>query len=180
MSLFPPVRRIITSHAPTSDASEAETEVLVHLKDVHPKPLQTPDNPSASEAYIGSLWTNTHPAINTYSYESDEAEKAQGRLVIPGGSNVQVTDIAPNVSVGMHRTPSVDYNIIILGQAILITPDGKGGVRETNMGPGDIVIQRGTLHAWRAGPEGVRWITVLVHAERVKGPDGRELADVEL
>jgi hypothetical protein len=80
----------------------------------------------------------------------------------------------------MHRTPSIDYNIIVKGEATLITPDGNGGTVETLAKPGDVVVQRGTLHAWRAGPEGVRWICVLISAERVEGEDGKDLPDVAL
>ncbi len=43
----------------------------------------------------------------------------------------------------MHRTPTLDYVIILSGELYLIMEDG-----ETKLGPGDIVIQRGTDHAW--------------------------------
>jgi hypothetical protein len=179
MSLFGPQRRIVTSHGPLQGETQ-EPPVVVHTDEIAPRAIRTPENPTGLEAWIAPIWTNTHPAINTYGMERDEADEAQGRLVIPGGSNLQVTDLAPNVAVGMHRTPSIDYNIIVKGEATLITPDGNGGTVETLARPGDVVVQRGTLHAWRAGPEGVRWICVLISAERVKGEDGKELPDVEL
>lgn len=32
--------------------------------------------------------------------------------------------------------------------------------------PGDVVIQRGTVHAWKnPGPGWVRWITIVIDAE---------------
>jgi mannose-6-phosphate isomerase-like protein (cupin superfamily) len=43
----------------------------------------------------------------------------------------------------MHRTESVDYGIVIEGQVTLILDD-----TETTLEPGDVVIQRGTNHAW--------------------------------
>jgi mannose-6-phosphate isomerase-like protein (cupin superfamily) len=43
----------------------------------------------------------------------------------------------------MHRTESVDYGIVIEGQITLILDDS-----ETLLNPGDVVIQRGTNHAW--------------------------------
>jgi hypothetical protein len=179
MSLFGPQRRIVTSHGARRGASQ-EPPVVVHTDEVTLRPIRTPENPSGPEAWIGPIWTNTHPAINTYGLERDEAEVAEGRLVIPGGSNLQVTDLAPNTAVGMHRTPSIDYNIIVRGEATLITPDGNGGTIETFTRPGDVVVQRGTLHAWRAGPQGVRWICVLISAERVRREDDDELPDVAL
>jgi quercetin dioxygenase-like cupin family protein len=43
----------------------------------------------------------------------------------------------------MHKTPTLDYIVILSGEMYLITEDG-----ETLLQPGDIVIQRGTNHAW--------------------------------
>ncbi|WP_313580066.1 cupin domain-containing protein [Chishuiella sp.] len=43
----------------------------------------------------------------------------------------------------MHQTPTLDYIIILSGELYLIVEDG-----ETLLKPGDIVIQRGTNHAW--------------------------------
>lgn len=179
MSLFGTQRRIITSHGANAGSTHS-LPVIVRTDEIEPRAIRTPENPTGPEAWIAPIWTNVHPAINTFALDRDEAEEAQGRLVIPGGSNLQVTDLAPNVAVGMHRTPSIDYNIIVQGEAVLITPDGSGGNIETIARPGDVVVQRGTLHAWRAGPEGVRWICVLISADRVKDEDGKELPDVAL
>lgn len=54
----------------------------------------------------------------------------------------------------------------------LITPgaDGKEE-QETIVNVGDVVVQRGTLHAWRAGPEGVRFVSVLLDAAPVQSTD---------
>jgi Cupin domain len=43
----------------------------------------------------------------------------------------------------MHRTETVDYGIILSGEIYLIVDQGEILCR-----PGDIVIQRGTNHAW--------------------------------
>jgi uncharacterized cupin superfamily protein len=43
----------------------------------------------------------------------------------------------------MHRTESVDYGIVLEGEITLIVDKGETVVRA-----GDIVIQRGTNHAW--------------------------------
>lgn len=43
----------------------------------------------------------------------------------------------------MHRTETVDYGIVLEGEIILVLTDS-----ETRLGPGDIVVQRGTDHAW--------------------------------
>lgn len=43
----------------------------------------------------------------------------------------------------MHKTATLDYIIILSGELYLIMDEG-----ETLLKPGDIVIQRGTNHAW--------------------------------
>jgi len=98
-------------------------------------------------------------------------------VVLPNGVNTQVTELKPNFKVGMHRTNSVDYNIMIQGWAWLITPS-EGGEVKTKVGSGEIVIQRGTIHAWEAGDEGARWVTVVVAANAVE-VGGKKLDEVD-
>lgn len=43
----------------------------------------------------------------------------------------------------MHRTETVDYAVVLEGQITLILDEG-----EVNLKAGDVVIQRGTSHAW--------------------------------
>lgn len=43
----------------------------------------------------------------------------------------------------MHRTETVDYGIVLSGNVWLVVDDG-----EVELKPGDIVVQRGTNHAW--------------------------------
>jgi mannose-6-phosphate isomerase-like protein (cupin superfamily) len=44
---------------------------------------------------------------------------------------------------GMHRTETVDFIVVISGRLFLVMDEG-----ETLLQPGDVVIQRGTNHAW--------------------------------
>jgi quercetin dioxygenase-like cupin family protein len=44
----------------------------------------------------------------------------------------------------MHRTETVDYGIVVSGEITLLLDDG----RESVLRQGDVVIQRGTDHAW--------------------------------
>ena len=43
----------------------------------------------------------------------------------------------------MHRTETLDYGVVIEGEITLIVDAG-----ETQLAPGDVVVQRGTNHAW--------------------------------
>lgn len=44
----------------------------------------------------------------------------------------------------MHRTESVDYGIVVHGEIVLVLDDGS----RTQLQAGDVVVQRGTDHAW--------------------------------
>jgi len=74
-----------------------------------------------------------------------------------------------------HRTNSVDYNILLSGRLILILGDNS----ETEVEAGNVVVQRGTMHAWRnpSETEWSRWVSVLIHAEAVE-VGGKELEEV--
>jgi mannose-6-phosphate isomerase-like protein (cupin superfamily) len=46
---------------------------------------------------------------------------------------------------GMHRTDTIDYEVVISGEVWLELDDGQ----EVHLKPGDTVVQNGTRHAWR-------------------------------
>jgi uncharacterized cupin superfamily protein len=58
----------------------------------------------------------------------------------------------------MHRTETVDYAVVLDGEIVLLLDDS-----EVKLGTGDVVIQRGTNHAWsnRSGKP-VRMLYVLI------------------
>jgi uncharacterized cupin superfamily protein len=61
----------------------------------------------------------------------------------------------------MHRTESVDYGIVLEGAMTLVLDDS-----EVALAQGDIVIQRGTNHAWANRSGAVcRMLFVLLDAE---------------
>ena len=75
---------------------------------------------------------------------------ASGKLGIvkPKGTVVRFADFAPfdpDVPVMHHRTQSLDYGIVLEGDMAMDLDDGSS----TLLTKGDIVVQRGTMHAWR-------------------------------
>ncbi|HEX3978887.1 MAG TPA: cupin domain-containing protein [Solirubrobacteraceae bacterium] len=75
-----------------------------------------------------------------------------------GGTRVRVVDMPPGTRSPMHRTESVDYGIVLAGTLTLVL-DGD----ETTVGPGDLVVQRGTDHAWEnRGDDPARMLFVLL------------------
>ncbi len=49
---------------------------------------------------------------------------------------------------GMHQTQTIDFIIVVAGKVRLILEDG-----DCLLGPGDVVVQRGTNHAWACESE---------------------------
>ena len=63
----------------------------------------------------------------------------------------------------MHKTDSVDYIILLQGEVTLILDEG-----EVDMKPLDVVVQRGTNHAWsNRGDEIAVLAGILIDAEPV-------------
>ena len=65
----------------------------------------------------------------------------------------------------MHRTETVDYAVVLEGEITLLLDDG-----DVHLKAGDVVIQRGTSHAWsnRSG-KNVKMLYVLI--DRAFAPD---------
>lgn len=62
---------------------------------------------------------------------------------------------------GFHRTPTVDYVLVLDGPVELLLDEGSVIVQ-----PGDCVVQRGTNHAWRNhGTAPIRLLTVMIGLE---------------
>ncbi|KAI9635763.1 uncharacterized protein MKK02DRAFT_26075 [Dioszegia hungarica] len=172
-----PVRRIVTSHLPSSTpgSSVNQTTDLVPLR------------PVLSGAAVVPLHSSLGcPTTSTPYLSSEDITAAMDRVpgvLMPNGVNCQMTDLKPGFQVPMHRTNSVDYNIVTGGSVWHITPTGKKGADGTDeeervlVRVGEVVVQRGTLHAWEAGPEGARWVCVVIAALPVE-IDGKSLEEV--
>lgn len=78
-----------------------------------------------------------------------------------GGANFVFVTLPPtmsNAEVFWHRTETVDINVLLGGELILVLEK-----EETTLQPGDTVIQRNTMHAWKnLTNEPVYWAAVLV------------------
>ena len=194
-----PVRRIITSHQrPSASTSEPSKGTSSAANTSSAPASATPGNSVTQytslvplnivldgQAAITPLFSHLSVPSTSAPYLStsdiDAAVAAVPGVVLPNGVNGQITELKPNFRVGMHRTSFIDYNIMVAGSAWHITPDpaavdGSGEKREL-VRVGDVVIQRGTMHAWQAGPEGARWFCIVVSALPVV-IDGKELPDV--
>jgi hypothetical protein len=104
-----------------------------------------------------------------------------------GGSVIRITDIAPDARraytpedlsrrgcktspersarhPGFHATDTVDYAVCLEGEIWAVLDED-----ETLMRPGDVLVQRGTYHAWSNRSDRVaRMLFVLIDAEPLK------------
>ncbi|HVZ45501.1 MAG TPA: cupin domain-containing protein [Ramlibacter sp.] len=63
--------------------------------------------------------------------------------------------------VGMHTTATIDYALILYGEIVAVLDEGEKVLRA-----GDVLIQRGTSHAWaNRSTEVARVAFVLIDAE---------------
>jgi len=98
--------------------------------------------PAAGRPGFGNIemWaTRKLPAEMT---EEDPRNWNMG-TAMAGGSVFRLARYEPGVAVRWHRTDSVDYAICLSGEMVMEMEDG-----EVTLKPGDVVIQRGTLHNW--------------------------------
>lgn len=89
------------------------------------------------------VWqTKTQPADN--SGNEDTAEPYRLDHLHTPGSSFAICQFAPHSPAGMHATDTIDYLVILSGKVTLVTENG-----EADLGPGDLVVDRGVVHGWR-------------------------------
>lgn len=140
-------RRVVTGHDPDGRS--------VVLSDG-----PTPKSHTIPGATFHELW-NTSGAP-TPVRPREPCEPTDRPLVTPPGPSgtiVRIVHFEPGSRSPMHRTESIDYGIVLEGEVVLSLDDSS----ETLLRPGDVVVQRGTDHAWenRTG-EAARMVFVLV------------------
>ena len=79
-----------------------------------------------------------------------------------GGVVGRLITWAPGFQYPMHSTPTLDFIVVLSGQLESILENGT-----QRLGPGDVLVQRGTVHGWRnPGSEPCTFVAVLVDAAR--------------
>jgi mannose-6-phosphate isomerase-like protein (cupin superfamily) len=91
----------------------------------------------------------------------EERERATARLFAQMDASHCRTDTSRHP--GMHKTSTVDYVVLLSGEVTMLLDKG-----EVNLRPFDVVVQRGTSHAWvNKGKEPAVLAAVLVDAKPV-------------
>jgi quercetin dioxygenase-like cupin family protein len=150
---YPPIRRIVTGH----DAQHVAKVLL--------------DAPASNAKYpapgtISTLiWsTDGAPAkVPVGTDIEDMGARILGTAPPARGTRFAVIDFPPGNTPHMHRTETVDYVIVLEGEIEMDMDDST-----VKMRAGDIMVQRGTNHAWANRSKArARLAFVLIDAEPI-------------
>ncbi len=86
--------------------------------------------------------TEATPADNSGS--ADTVVPYAVELLHTPGSNFAVCAFPAGAREIMHATDTIDYLVVLSGRVTLVLEAG-----EAELGPGDLVVDRGVLHGWR-------------------------------
>jgi len=133
MTDFPPIRRVVTGH----DDDNVAKVIL--------------DGPATNARTGGSgnvstlIWcTDAMPAdITIGKTVEDMGARRLGTPPPPNGTRFAVIDFPPGNKPTMHRTETIDYVIVLSGRIDMDMDDST-----VTLQAGDIMVQRGTNHAW--------------------------------
>ena len=102
----------------------------------------------------------TDAALERQRQGSDEIVVGSG-----AGSTIRIGVIEPGARSPMHRTTSLDYGICLEGECNMELDGGE----VVTLRAGDVVIQRGTNHAWHNrsdAPCSFAWVLLDARSER--------------
>ena len=130
-------RRVVTGHDKTGKS--------VVLSD-GPPPQHHPMHGAEVGADFFEIWNSTRPVPALSAQESEPNERAFTIMPV-SGHLLRIIEIYPPSQGGkrtvMHRTRTLDYVVVIKGEIVLVLDDS-----EVTLRAGDVVVQRGTDHAW--------------------------------
>lgn len=158
------VRRIVTGH-------DTRGRAIVLSDGAPPHVTRPPQQPGLA---FHEIWnTRASPAPVTAA-ESEPTDLHRATAPPANGTIIRIVDIPPEGRGGpdfdretaralfekvglaenaehtvsgrhplMHRTQSIDYGVVLDGEIVLLLDD-----EEVALKTGDVVVQRGTIHAW--------------------------------
>jgi quercetin dioxygenase-like cupin family protein len=132
-SNYPPIRRVVTGHGSSNIAKVLVDAPATNAKYPQPGLVST------------MMWcTETAPAkIPIGEKIEDMGGRILGTAPPAKGTRFAVIDFPPGNHPHMHRTETIDYVIVMEGEIEMDMDDST-----VQLKAGDILIQRGTNHAW--------------------------------
>ena len=133
-----PTRRIVTGHDKSGKSIVAS--------DGSPPQHHQMRGPSVGADFI-EIWNATTAVPVLGSVEAREPNEREFTIKPVAGHLLRILEIYPPQAGGkrtvMHRTRTLDYVVMLEGELVLLLEDS-----EVLLQQGDVVVQRGTNHAW--------------------------------
>ncbi|CAK7214365.1 hypothetical protein SBRCBS47491_002117 [Sporothrix bragantina] len=138
----PPVLRVVrTAHTPQGRAVFASDDYVYG---------QYPFADGAAFAMIdrrSSIPVSHRVSSSTSTSSSSSSSSTLPRCPSTGAAFV-LCEIPPfRAAMPLRRTLTVDYVVVVAGEAVLCLNDGEGN-NEKTVHAGDVVVQQGTQHTW--------------------------------
>ena len=157
---LPDIRRIVTGNDAKGRSRIVEDAAATTMRTVPERPgyravnvwrtTETPARIGAEDSvarHQGILPPKNGSILRIIDFPPEPQDERQLRQMLDatfgGIYKDALHDKRPNVHPGMHTTQTVDYAIVLEGEIYAVMDEG-----ETLMKAGDVLIQRGTNHAW--------------------------------
>ncbi len=131
-------RRVVTGHDSSGKSIVLSDE---------PPPQHHSMHGTGVGADFHEIWNVARAVPELASVEAREPNERDFTIMPTAGHLLRIIDVYPPGMGGkrtvMHRTKTLDYVVVIDGQIVLILDDS-----EVVLEQGDVVVQRGTDHAW--------------------------------
>ena len=173
-----PIRRVVTGHntdgksifvmdgpAPHVYCRTPGSAIVTELWETRSAPADNRGNAEVTDHPFrlpppkhGSVFRIIHYPPDKVRLAALKREDAMGE---DGSGRVHATDRSNPRHAGFHKTNSVDYAIVLSGEIYALMDEG-----EVLLKAGDVLIQRGTNHAWSNRTDEPAYVAfVLVDAE---------------
>ena len=133
-----PPRRVTTGH-------DAHGKSVI-LSDGTPPQHHPMSGPEVGADFF-EVWSTDRPVPELTAQEAREPNERPFTIMPGSGHLLRIIDIYPPQAGGkrtvMHRTKTLDYVVVIEGEIVLVLDDSEVVLKKS-----DVVVQRGTNHAW--------------------------------
>ena len=158
-------RRVVTGH----DANGVSVVVEDGIVPVHRV------MPQDGVGFYEIWQTDASPAPLLPTEPSEPTQRTLRVPPEPNGTKIRINEFFPGHlneqgrQSPIHRTETIDYGIVLEGEIVLILDDS-----EVTLRAGDVVVQRGTDHAWANRTDSVTRVAFIL----IDGQFTPELLDV--
>lgn len=129
--LAPRFRRVVTGH-------DAENNTVIWIDG------DASNHKFPSDKISSTLMWSTDASPTQICGNADEGARILGSAPPQNGSRFTMMEFLPGNEGHLHRTDTIDYVICLSGQIDMFLDDAQF----ITLRAGDVLIQRGTWHAW--------------------------------